>query len=72
MERVIKSVEVIMQHVDDPDHYCVGGSIGYDGQVIDDIVEQNGIFYFYDSNETLLLEIRHCPVIVAYREEEEK
>ncbi|MET3507069.1 hypothetical protein [Halalkalibacter oceani] len=70
MSRVIKSVEVINQSEEGPDHYCIGGSVEFNGPEIADIVEDNGTFFIFDKEDKLLAEIRNCPVVVTYEEEE--
>ncbi|MDY7222107.1 hypothetical protein [Halalkalibacterium halodurans] len=69
MQRTIQSVSVISQDPEGTHFYGIGTTTMLDGPQIEDIIERNGIFYFYDADDRLLLEIRHCPVIVAFREE---
>ena len=72
MGKRIRSVEVIHSHEDGPDVYGLGNEITFDGPVVDDIIEDNGVFSFFDKEDKLLMEIRHCPVVVDYQYESEE
>jgi hypothetical protein len=72
MAKRIRSVEVIHGHEDGPNVYGLGNAITFDGPVVDDIIEVNGVFFFYDKEDNLLMEIRHCPVVVDYQMESEE
>ena len=72
MAKVIKSVEVVHGHEDGPDLYRVGNRISIDSPEVDDIIEINGAFFFFDKEDNLLMEVRNCPVVVKYQIESEE
>ena len=72
MANVIKQIEVVHGHEDGPDLYRVGNRISIDSPVVGDIIEVNGVFFFYDNEDNLLMEVRNCPVVVRYQIESEE
>jgi hypothetical protein len=71
MSRVIESVEVIDRHPEGSEHYKLGGVCSPFGERIADIIELNGVYYFYNKDNELLMEVKNCPVIVKYTVVEE-
>jgi hypothetical protein len=66
MPRAIESVEVIDRHPEGSENYKLGGVCSPFGERIADIIELNGVYYFYNHNNELLMEIKDCPVVVKY------
>lgn len=66
MEQFIKAVEIITQQEEGPERFEVGTEVSFDGPKIADIIEINGAFFLFDSDDNRLMEIRNCPIIVFY------
>jgi len=67
MPKIIQSVEVV--HLEGTDSFGIGDEVYPSNGIIDDIIENDGRFLFYDERDELIMEIRDCPVIVRYSEE---
>lgn len=68
--RVIESVEVIHQHLSGPDIFKMGGFVK--GVKIADITEFEGIYQFWDEKDEIIMEVRNCPVVVKYKDDDKE